>query len=78
MLTVMEPRVGLVLLKSLSSMLIAGERMEVAKGVSRVMAESSHTRAHFCRAEKLKGTAGSSSLSQPTMPVAILVKGSAS
>jgi hypothetical protein len=75
MLTVMAPTVSFSLPKSLSKLEIPGAKIEDAKGVIRVMAESNPTINHFLAVWKFSGISASSWLSQPTMPSTRLLIG---
>ncbi len=68
MLTVMAPTVVLVLWNSSSKRPMPGDRMDEAKGVRKVMADTRPTTSHFLFWVKLRGMSGSSWDSQPTMP----------
>ena len=68
MLTVMAPTVVLLLLKSSSKRSMPGDKMDDAKGVRKVMADTRPTTSHFLLWVKFRGMSGSSWDSQPTMP----------
>jgi len=69
-LTVMVPTTEFVFPNSRFKLEIPGAKMDDAKGVSSVMADSRPTISHFLRAAKLSGMAGSSWDSHPTTPAA--------
>lgn len=68
MLTVMVPTISFILLNSASTTPMPGARIDEAKGVTKVMADTRPTMSHFLALGKLRGMVGSSWPSQPTTP----------